>query len=312
MATWLKQPDDGANIGPNGSDRIVRWVAGGLTTVQDALDDGNFPVAFNDAYPDESNSARKARNIRINAIGFKVYSVEATYSVPEDGDSHPQDPDPGETPPLVFNWQTVQTQTPVDRDVNGNAIITSARRGVQGVTVPRNYKELTITRWEASYNATTALEYENAVNGDNFEGGVPGEVQCAIIQPSTSYQINATRVPIDYSFGFKPVEIWGENPWQTRVPDADSFGYVSVDGSPRRVRFTDLGGNVLTDIPLDGFGVPIDEDVTYVDQGGSPVDPPPSWQSRTPIPGATVIDAGGLVFLQYETSPSKAFSAFGF
>ena len=308
--TWLEQ-FNGQGLGrdENGDTRTRRWIAAGAVTPQEALTDVGFPVAYNDAHP--SDAALKVRRIRVNTSGFALQDVTAEYVRPEDGDGHPEEDDV--TKPLVFNWQTVQENLPVDRDATtansgmGNAILSSAGRAINGITRTKNYKRLTITRWETSYNLNQALAYENTVNSGTFEGADAGEVKCSIIQPNQSITIASALVGIDYAFDFKKEEIWGADPWQLQLLDKDS--YAVADGKTRRI--VTASGEPVTDALLNGLGVPIDTTLTYVDDAGATV-ASPSWTAGSTPTGATIITVGGLKFLRWLTLPLQNFNSLGF
>lgn len=312
MADWLRQPTgDGAGRNQQGETREVTWVAAGLLTPQEALDDPAFPVAFNDPFPDDPASPLRASGIRVNATGFRVQSAVATYSVPEEGDEH-RDETPDLATPTVLNWQTVQETVAIDRDVNGNAIVTSARRAVTGVTQSRNYKRVVITAFRDSYNPINALTYENTVNGSSFEGAQTGTVKCTSIVPSTSIESGSTLVPIDHVFDFKPESFWGPDPWQTWARNADEFAFATVDGATVKRRIVTTTGDPAGQVPLDANGIPIESGLTYFALPGDPAPAEsPTWASAPSPPGATPFDAGAITFLVYQTAPTSDFNALG-
>jgi len=319
MANWLRQ-----YIGEteDSTRKEARWVAVGMVSTKDALTDPDFPIHFNDPHPDYPEGWHRCDNVRIDAAGFKVMSVTATFTIPVSGPGGAHDPDePSLTTPLVYSWSTVQESVPIDTDVDGNAILTSARRAPQGATRPLNYKRVTITRWEASYNLPSALTYENSTNSGTFEGAAADTVKCSIIQPSQSYTVESALIPIDYVFDFRSEDVWGEKPWQLQFIDADSYGMVSVSGNTERRRLVTKAGESLTDIPLDGSGRPLSmadaynpaDDVSYYLNATDPApQASPSWASIATPTGATVVNQGLVRALRYKHLPSRDFSALGF
>lgn len=310
MSTWHRQPTgDGIDLIENDRTAVVVWVAADHLTPAEALADPDFPIARNAYHPDYgAASLMRCRDVRINATGFRVMSVSANFAIPRNGSFEDE---PSLTKPRVFSWQTVQESVAIDRDKDGNAILTSARRSLAGVTQTRNAKRLTVTNWESTYAAGTALSWENSVNADAFEGADPNEVRIEVIQPSTSYQAGADLIPIDYVFLFKPVSIWGEHPHQTWVLDKDSFAYATVDGTVTKVRLTDKNGVPLADQLLDGQGRPKDTaGVSYLNKHGRP-EPSPSWNAKGTPTGATLVNAGLATFLQYNTLPTRDFADLG-
>jgi len=311
MSGWLLQTDDTAVTGVNDDgdsieSRRVTYIKPGLSSVQDAIDDANFPFILNQQYPLVSNSRMKARVARVRATGFKVYAVDIEYSIPSRGDEHT---DESLSNPLVYNVQTVQESHAIDRDRIGNGILSSASRSISGIFKTRNYKRVVITRWESSYNAREASLKEEAVNIDSFEGSNPGEVKVVSIDPNQSFTLNTLLMPIDYTFDFKPAQIWGEDPWQTVIVDRDSFGLVGG----KVHRFVDAGGDPMTGVLLDGKGRPIDSSVTYIDETTNEPSPNPSWDQRPTPSGATVLGGSNMKFLKYDTvRPINFTSEFGF
>ena len=290
-------------------DVTVTWMVVDHATTFAVLSDANFPVAYNDVDPDDPTSGRKCSAIRVNATGFNVFSITATFSLPADGqEEHP--PSASSTGnPMVYSWGTITESVAIDRDRDGNAITTSAQRSPASAPMkPMNCKRLTVTKWLDGYDLARAMEYENSVNSDAFSGAAAGEVMCESIQPSGSYVATALLVPIDHSFVFKAISIWGEHPHQLYIKDQDNYGIV---GSVRH-GFCDPDGNPLNDEPLDGNGRPVDTTVTYLNPvTGQPVSPAPTWYERTTPTGATIVDAGSIKFLRYMILPSKAFGGLG-
>lgn len=312
MATWCRQPTgDGISLVEKDNTAVVVWVAADHLTPAEALADPDFPIARNDYHPDYgSASLMRCRDVRINATGFRVMTVTANFAIPRNGSFEVE---PSLSKPRVFNWQTVQETVQVDRDKDGNAILTSARRALPGITQVRNAKRLIVTNWESTYAAGTALSWENSVNEDAFEGAAPTEVKLESVTPSTSYENGTTLLPIDYAFLFKPTAIWGQHPHQTWVLDRDSQGFFTIDGVVQRRRLVDKDSSYLSDILMDGHGRPKDttELVTYINRSGVP-EPSPSYADKGVPTGAEAINVGLATFLVYHTYPSRNFSELGF
>lgn len=307
MTTWHRQPTGDGNTQDEGSvtDQIT-WVAAEYLTTKEALEDPSFPIVRNALHPDYGvASLLRCRRVRIDATGFRVMTVTAEFGIPTNGS---YEDEPSLIKPLVYSWQTVQESPPIDRDKDGNAILTSARRSVAGVSKPLNAKRLTVTQWEGSYNASTALAWENTVNNAAFEGAAEQEVRLEVIQPSSSYDENSSLLPIDYVMLFKPALTWGDRPHQIWIKDIDSFAYATVDGDATKVRLCDKNGNLLTDVLLDGSGRPKDTlGVTYLNKFGRP-EPSPTWNAKGTPTGATVVNVGLATFLRYDVLPAKNFS----
>lgn len=305
---WLRQPNDEDGRDSSGKTAVARWVAAGPLTTQEAAA-STLPVNYNDPHPDEgTGDPRRCERIRIIATGFRVMLLEARFSVPTWGAAEHRDDQPAISHPTVLSWQTVQETIPIDRDRDGNAILTSAHRAVQGVNQTRNYKRLTITRWEPGFSVATAQLYENAVNADTFQGGPPGTVKCSEIQPSQSYSVLDALIPIDYVFDFKAESLWGEQPHQTIFLDQDS--YAIADG--KLVRLVTPAGDPVTDTPMNGQGVPLDSSITYFEAAGDeePVESP-SFETRPTPAGAQVLQVGDVVFLRYNTLPARNLGRLG-
>lgn len=309
MITWHRQPTGDEETGDSDSrrDGLVRWVASGPISTKEALDAG-LPIQRNDPHPDYgAGDPRRARSPRIIASGFRVITVEARFEVPATGETHSPDT-PSESNPLVFSWQTIQESLAIDRDRDGNAILTAARRGVQGVVQTLNYKRLTITRWQASYDNGQAMAFENRVNSSSWEGAQPGELKCAIIQPSQSYEADAALIPVDHTFDYKAISIWGDHPHQPQFLHVDSF--ARAEGKLRRI--VTSGGENVTDTPLDNEGVPLDDSLTYfkAEDPDNPVESP-TWEPVSLPTGAIAVQMGDVWALRYLTLPEADMNQLG-
>lgn len=268
-----------------------------------------FPVAINMQHPDEAGLIL-CRQYAIKRVGLRLWRVIAQFESPppgEDGHGAEEDDDPVSQPPQ-FQWDDIDYTEPVDRDVNGNAIVNSAKQWFANPT-SRNFKafRLTIAVNEASYNPNIALAYVNHVNSDEFQGAAPQEVRCLSIIPTNVYTATTSYINIAYSFEFRSIDIWGEKPHQPRIKDQGRMGWADVDGANQRVRICTKNGQVVSDDePLNGHGAPYDQDMTYLDGGDEPVESP-SWVSIPTPPGATIEDTGVAVFLRYDVYPETSF-----
>jgi len=284
----------------------ITWLVAEHVTTHDVLADENFPVVYNDTDPDSPTSGRRCSAIRINATGFKVFSIEATYSIPDFGmDAHDK-PEPSEETPVIFQWQTVHESVSVDRDLNGNAIVTSAGRSTEEYLMRTlSAKRLTVTKWLGGFDVSRALEYENSVNNAAFGGAAANEVMCETIEPSSAYVPTAILVPIAHTFLFKPVSIWKDHPHQPVLKDQDSYGAVGSNV----LRFVTKKGDPMDDVPMDGKGRPLNSSVTYKDPTTGVIASSPTWDDRGTPTGATVVVSGAIVFLRYMLLPQKNFGA---
>lgn len=317
MATWLRQY---VGESEDSNSKSARWVAVGFVSTQEALTDDDFPVAKNDVHPDYPDTFWKCSNVRIDASGFKVSSVTATYTIPTSpgGDHEPDEP--SLLTPVVYAVQTVQEAVAIDRDTSGNPILNGSYLPINGVTIPRNYKRMVVTRWESAYSNPTALLWENSVNSDSFEGALPGEVKIVSIQPSGTFEATAELVPIEYIFDFKPKWLWGigtspetrDYPWQTVVKNISSQAYATIDSATKLVEICTSTGYPVQEAMLNASGVPVESSYTYRDpQTGLPVESP-TWTGSIPLPdGAIPITIGLATFLVYLTSPSREFASLG-
>lgn len=316
---WHRQPTGDEETGDAESrrDAVVRWVASGPLSTKEALDAG-LPIQRNDPHPDwGSGDPRRARSPRIIATGYRVITVEARFEVPSTGDTHSPET-PSESNPLVFNWQTIQESVAIDRDRDGNAILTAARRGVEGVTQVRNYKRLTITRWQASYDNLLAMAFENRINSDSWEGAEPGEVKCAIIQPSQSYDADAALIPVDHVFDFKAISLWGDHPHQTQFLHADSVAMATINSTPVRRKIYTTDGEPAGVVPLDNEGKPLaigelSPDLTYLrsDDPELGVEEDPDWVAVQLPAGAQAFEMGEVWGMRYLTLPEADFNNLG-
>lgn len=303
----------GAEFDDDNRRGTVEWDAWPADNSNEVKTAAGFPVAVDDAWPDDATDSRKCDSIRIENMGGKLYRVVARYSVPDDGTTHTKgkSPDDPLLSPTIYEWQNVEVNEAIDRDINNKAIVNSAGQGPeQPVTRPFNLKRLIVTRYEPAYKIATSLTYENTVNAVRFEGAQPGEVRCFMITPGAGYSREATTIPVKYGFEFRAEEIFGEQPHQPMILDQGRMAFADIDGTTSLVRIVSAktGDPVDGDVLLNGYGVPLRSDVSYLDANGRVVDSP-SWVTGTTPAGATVVSSGGdAVFLRYQTLPAKDFN----
>jgi hypothetical protein len=322
MADFKRQFTGGeTGVSNDGAFASAVWTAFGYDSGDAAKNSPDCPIRINDPWPDDLSSSLRCDRIRVSTIKPGAYRLTASFSIPDDGNEHSGagavDGNPLSAP-VEFRWNTVKMSLPVERDADGNAIVVSSGRGVDPPTYKDfNAKELSVIRNEASFSIATALTYENTVNSGAWGGAKTGEVRCTEVVPINQYTANASYVRIAYRFLFLSEDIFGSEPHQLRLLDQDTMAYGLIStggssGSSKRelVPLVNTNGEAV-DYPvlLDGYGKPLDENITYY-VGNSVTDSPIFNRIK---PTGAIVDQNGTegVFLRYKTYPYRNFMSLG-
>lgn len=106
-------------------------------------------------------------------------------------------------PPEVY-WSFAQFQRPAEKDTNGNAIKTSA--GEAFVPPPERDDSRLILRYvrnQAAFDVALAVEYQDAVNSDEFLGVAAKKVKVASITAQDVWERNLLYWKVTYEFHFR-------------------------------------------------------------------------------------------------------------
>lgn len=180
-----------------------------------------------------------------------IWEVACEYKTPETQDEDQQDEDPLERDPEI-EWSFAQFEEAVEKDRNGSALLNMLGRPFEGVTRDAARAVVTITRYEESFSAATALQYANVVNMDDFIGAQPGQ---ALMKPIRAKQIIETRTDengepvkryywqVTYEIHFK----LDPNGWKADLLEADVYERLDVEGQLQLVRIKDAEKNEITE-----------------------------------------------------------------
>lgn len=97
---------------------------------------------------------------------------------------------------VEIDWNDVSTSEPIDRDINGRAILTACREQVEGLTVEIADQVVVIRRRFVSINTNSIAAYRHATNSDTFLGWPAGTARLVGFQARSKFKYNA------------PLELW--------------------------------------------------------------------------------------------------------
>lgn len=154
--------------------------------------------------------------------------------------------------PPVIKWSSGTTTEIIEKDINGVAILNSAGEPFDPpveIQVPQ--PKLTISRNEASFSGTDALDYVYTVNTASFAGGAAGTVLCVGINADDSYSNGVQYWKVTYEF------LYRRQGWQKSLLNQSMM--YKTGGNWKRI--TDDAGQFITDpVPIDELGQVIDRD----------------------------------------------------
>lgn len=97
---------------------------------------------------------------------------------------------------VEIEWTDTSTSEPIDRDINGRAIVTVALEQVEGLTVDIADQVVVIRRRFVTINTNSIAAYRHATNSDTFLGWPPGTARLVGFQARSKFKYNA------------PLELW--------------------------------------------------------------------------------------------------------
>lgn len=244
-------------------------------------------------------------------ISVGIYEVTATFGI-----GNYVNPENPISLPWKYKWQNVTIEPPFDRDINGNAIVTSSLCPFSSQPTKRiSYKSLSIQRNEAFYNYSLYKTYENTVNSDSIEmlqpdGNYtifgPGTIFCTSIEPASAYTQLDNYVPMVLNFEIYDLSTLPSSisdPFQLQILDASSMAWWNNGGIDTKGNiWTAQGTPVTSDQNLNSLGRPVDTTLRIEASMSIPI------SLGSPPPGATVVNPTSNVFyLKYLRYQSKAF-----
>jgi hypothetical protein len=203
--------------------RVFTWVSTSpINSTVEVLFATDTPK-INDPHP--LNIFARARNVTVSQEGPSYGKINVEYDLgalttgPGDGDPTLQEPE--------LRWSSVQTEEPIDEDINGNPIETPNGEAIFGLTETVYDLQLSISRNVLSFSPEFTYLFQNKVNSEPFLGFPPGVVLCS--------NVSATRV-FDGSFNYfrLSVEFLFRAPLRT-IPLRAWWKRVLMEGTQVRV-----------------------------------------------------------------------------
>ena len=171
---------------------------------------------------------------------YQTWEVLCTYSSNMDEDDNPLDRPP------VISYKTQSYEHPVDKDIDGNAVLNSCGQQFDP-TIMEISPVLVMNvqvNW-ADYDPNFALSMYNKVNADTFFGFSAGTVLCTDIAGSPESESDVDFYSVDIEFQIRA------NGWQKLILDTGLQEYDSAGG---RRNIMVQGMPTTSPLGLDGFG----------------------------------------------------------
>ncbi len=209
-------------------------------------------------------------------VDTDIKTIRNATGVPQHGDAHPtelgtyvESVQPEKISPIMWivtvgyvgvaldagdievNWTDTTTSEPIDRDFDGNAILTANGEQVEGLTVDIADQVVVIRRKFTSINTYSIAAYRHATNSDTFLGWPPGTARLVGFQAQNRFRFGAplelwdvtARIQFRYPYmGATPEQAWYKR-WRHEGM------YVNVDGVIQRAR-DPLGAEVSRPVLL--------------------------------------------------------------
>lgn len=224
------------------------------TTIDDIVTDSNVPKV--------GDTIAGLPALRVRAVEpFQVSPLLWHVPVTWEGEIGPDGPtdDPLNAPPEI-DWGDVESDEPIDEDVNGNPIVTANFEPINGVTMKLPDAVLNVKRNFADINLYLIGQYRRSVNSDVFMTWPAGTAK---LIKYTAKKKNATddqdntqgywEVAASIQFRY-PYRTTAYRAWWARVLHQGL--YVRTTPNGRIVRATDDEGNPSTKpVLLDNDGL---------------------------------------------------------
>lgn len=97
---------------------------------------------------------------------------------------------------VSVEWGDVTTTEPIDRDINGAAIVTANGEQVEGLTMDVADQVVVISRKFATVDTASVAKYRRATNSDTYLGWAPGTARLVGFSARNRFRFNS------------PVELW--------------------------------------------------------------------------------------------------------
>ena len=241
----------------------------------------------------------RVRDVSYSQEGPSYGRITAEYEVPT------FDPETGDNPLLAppdINWDTVQTEEPIDEDIYGRRIATVNGEPITGLTETVFDLSVTITRNLATFNPAAIYLFLNKVNSGPFLGFPPGVALCSSISASSvsDGDFNYFRVTVQFIF---------RTPYRT-TPEKAWFKRVRHEGTLVREEVEDVLDTTREVIrrAVDDDGLPVTQPVPLDERGKEITLPPPPPDGYDPQNIPPELEG---YFLEFETKFAVDFNQLG-
>lgn len=184
--TYDVETDD-PETGAGAVREAVGWFRGEPYSTSTEFDPGAFCVGINSSCKDD------------DGLGW---TVTVNFGPPPQGQDSPTE-NPLNQPAQV-SWSFSGFTRPVDQTIDGEAIVNTAGDPFANAIERDDSRPLlSISRNEASFNASLAYSYRDTVNSDSFMGAGPGQVKVSNISGDRQYDPNfGFYWTVSYEFEF--------------------------------------------------------------------------------------------------------------
>lgn len=201
-------------------------------------DISNAPgVAYMDEHPDDSSVVMLEFDVKPAEESGLLYVVSFKYGpAPFDSSEGGGEEDPqyvaGLMKQAVWTASSSVTTGPVDKDINGNAIVNSAGDPLEDVTSELAEFKLQVTLYALNHATWMqyAREYTNAINDATWNGGAAGEWKCqgcsARLNAETHLGAAINVWELTWDFAYR------EGGWDPLLLDIGFNQRVDNDGTP--------------------------------------------------------------------------------
>lgn len=136
-----------------------------------------------------------------------------------------------------ISWLSAVTNEPIDRDINGNAILNSAKQSFDP-PITKDFYDLVLryVRNERDFSQRQASEYKGAINSDSFLGFAEGLAMCTIFDGQKIYDEKwRDYYQVTYEFQFRIDKTSGEGVigWKRRILDQGFAEYIGADSDDK-------------------------------------------------------------------------------
>lgn len=207
---------------------------------------GNYTSEKFDTFPN-SWTITEAYQV-VCEVGTDIKAIRQAVSpitglaIPQHGTAHPtelgayvQSIDPERISPIMWQvtvgyvgtaldagdveveWTDTATSEPIDRDIDGRAILTACLEQVEGLTVEIADQIVVIRRRFLTLNTSSLAAYRHATNSDTFLGWPPGTARLVGFQAKNKFKYGAAleqwdvtaRIQFRYPYmGATPEQAW--------------------------------------------------------------------------------------------------------